>query len=156
MKKLYKHCQVIENGQDNRMKLLITISTLFLVVFSAGCRTVSGPIVAGSTAGGQRVFVACEMLRSADPAITRQGVSELFSIGGLEAYTLLHLKWIAEPNPEIRMYILEGFSQIGDHRHIADPSFPHEWIKAAMRFPSPEKDTRLRELKKYFPKDIDS
>ena len=100
---------------------------------------------------GQRLYAACEALRSGDPSIARQGVRDLFCIGGLEAYTLLHLKWIAEPHPDIRAYILEGFSKMGDHRHIADPEFPRAWIAAAKRFPSPEKEIRLRELRKYFP-----
>jgi len=122
----------------------------------AGCIT-APDLTPGNNAGnGQRIFRACESLRCGDPEIAQHGIAELFNIGGLEAFTLLHLKWIAEPNPEIRRYILKGFTKLGDHRHIADPDFPQGWVEAAKRSSSPERDARLRELEKYFPKEMKS
>jgi len=96
-------------------------------------------------------FLACETLRARDANIARSGIRALFEIGGLEAYMLLHLKWIAEPNPEIRRYILEGFTEIGDLRYIVDPIFPRKWLEATSRFAPREKAARMRELMKYFP-----
>ena len=129
------------------------IPTILLTMLLTGCAGAPDPQWANAPTGAQRVYWACENLRCSDPTIARQAISGLFGVGGLEAYTLLHLKWIAEPNPEIRKYILEGFSKIGDHRHIADPDFPQEWVKAAKRFSSPEKEIRLRELKEHFPEE---
>ncbi|MHC4336463.1 MAG: HEAT repeat domain-containing protein [Planctomycetota bacterium] len=100
------------------------------------------------------VFMYCECLRSSDPEVVLPAVDGLFEVGGLEAYMLLHLKWIAEPNTQIRNHILLGFSKIGDHRYIADPAFPRKWVEASRRFASPEKERRMYELKKYFPSDV--
>ena len=100
------------------------------------------------------VFRYCECLRSSDPEVVLPAIDGLFETGGLEAYMLLHLKWIAEPNAEIRNRILHGFSKIGDHRYIADPDFPGKWVEASERFASPEKERRMYELKRYFPSDM--
>ena len=89
-----------------------------------------------------------------DVEIVSQGVEGLFEIGGLEALTLLHLKWIAESNSEIRRRILIGFAKIGDHRYIADPNFPMEWVLAAERFRASEMEDRMKELRRYFPSDM--
>ena len=102
-----------------------------------------------------RIFSYCEMLRMSDVEIFSQGVDGLFEIGGLQALTLLRLKWIAEPNSEIRKRILVGFAKIGDHRYIADPNFPMEWVLAAERFRDSEMDARIKELRRYFPSDMD-
>ena len=100
------------------------------------------------------MFALVGGLRSHDPEVTKGVIEELFKFGGLEALMLLHFKWIEEPNPEIRKQILEGFAKIGDHRHIADPSFPKEWHDAAMRFSTPEKEQRLKEIRDYFPEEL--
>jgi len=134
----------------NMRMILISVLSVFLT----GCAVTFNPESADTRTEEQRRYWACESLGSTDPTIARQGIALLFSVGGLEAYTVLHLQWIAEPNPEIRKYILEGFSKIGDHRHIADSSFPREWVRASRRFSSPEKETRLRELKEYFPQEM--
>jgi hypothetical protein len=112
-------------------------------------------VIGGNDLKDQQIFGYCEMLRMGDSKIVKQGVDGLFKIGGLQALTILHLKWIAEQNPEIRNHILSGFSKIGDHRFIADPDFPKEWIRASKRFLDPERETRLRELRRYFPKDME-
>jgi len=102
-----------------------------------------------------RIFVYCEMLRMSNLEIVSQGVEGLFEVGGLQALTILHLKWIAESNSEIRKVILAGFAKIGDHRYIADPSFPMAWVLAAERFRDNERDARIKELRRYFLSDME-
>ena len=100
------------------------------------------------------IFRSCECLRSSDPEVIFPAIDGLFKHGCLETYMLLHLKWIAEPNPQIRDHILLGFSRIGDHRYIADPDFPKGWVEASKRFASSEKERRMGEIKKYFSADL--
>jgi len=135
----------------------MNINMLTIVLLSsllAGCVATPKVVPSDTPSDGKRIFRACESLRASDPTIARQGVQELFIVGGLEAYTILHLKWIAEPNPEIRKAILHGFSKIGDHRNIVDPGFPKEWVDAARRFSPAERRTRLQELREYFPEEM--
>ena len=135
------------------MRLRITetlLLSIFMLVYAV-CKSENNSVAGKSSNSDIRFFRACESIRCNDPEIALQGINELFEEGGLAALNILHLKWIQEPNPEIRKYILEGFVKIGDHRYIADPSFPQGWVKAASLYSSPEKEFRLEELEKYFP-----
>ena len=134
-----------------RMK---TTCAVLLVISGAGCAARHDAKRERAPVRAVRVFGACENLRASDPTVALQGIATLLDVRGLEAYTLLHLKWIAEPNPEIRKDILAGFASIGDHRYIADPGFPQEWVKAAERFSIQEREVRLRELREYFPEEM--
>ncbi len=131
-----------------------TILVSLLVLSVTGCAGRHDAASSNAPTGALRVFWACESLRASDPTIVRQAIATLFRVRGLEAYMLLHLKWIAEPNPEVRKDILAGFANIGDHRGIADPDFPQEWVKAAERFPTQEREARLRELREHFPEEM--
>jgi hypothetical protein len=131
---------------------ILTMVLVFAVL--TGCVTTPETKSTGTPTTELRIHGACENLRSSDPTVARQGIQGLFLVGGLEAYTILHLKWIAEPDPEIRNAILAGFSKLGDHRHIVDPTFPREWVLAAQRCAPSERKVRLQELNKYFPKEV--
>ena len=100
-----------------------------------------------------QMFVACERIRSRDPEIKIPVIRDLFKVRGLVAYRLLYLEWIAEPNPEFRKHILEGFKKIGDHVHIAS-DFPNDWISVSERFLAEECEQRLAELREYFPEEM--
>jgi len=103
----------------------------------------------------QQLFSASELLRMDDPKIRIKGVLMLFDLKGLYAYTTLKYMWLAESDPKVRNAILKGFRKVGDHLYIADPDFPKDWVVGIRKFDQTEKNRRLRELKKYFPTEVD-
>ena len=102
----------------------------------------------------QQFFVASELLRANDPNIRTQGVTMLFDLRGLYAYTTLKYMWLAESNPNVRKAIVKGFKKLGDHVFIADPDFPRDWVVGLKHFEQMERQKRLRELRDYFPKEV--
>lgn len=106
---------------------------IYLTVFCA-CAALTGAAAEELTQrdAAMRIHTACEELRSSDPEIKNEAVRQLFDMGGLTAYRILHLEWIADPNPEIKKQILIGFHIIGDHRHITTLGYPAAVIKDAV------------------------
>ncbi len=135
--------------------LVLLLSVVVACIVSPPPAIPESPGRMNSVPPAVRLFEACEGLRCQDPGICQPAIDQLFEVPGLISYTILHLKWIAEANPEIRNHILEKYSRPGDHRHIADPAFPQEWVDAANRFPPEERNVRLQELHTYFPGDME-
>jgi len=78
----------------------------------------------------------------------------LFNLKGLYDYTTLKYLWLAESDPNLRLEILKGFKKIGDHIYIADPEFPKYWIIGLKQYDQQERNKRLMELRRYFPKEV--
>lgn len=89
-------------------------------------------------------------LKLNDPSVVESSYDWIASHGVLGAGVAL-LKWIQEPNPQIRRYILEAYSKLGDGMFIRDGDFPKMWFDASNRFQEPERSQRLDELRKYWP-----
>jgi hypothetical protein len=134
-----------------RLYVPLTITLLAAVVVVALAGKEEGESI--SVKGEQQpikfgLYQACERIMFRDPTVKKSGIDTLFE-EGFVGYRILHLEWIAESDPEFRDYILQGFSKMGDHKHIAS-NFPQDWIDASNRFSEPERSARLAELKKYF------
>lgn len=89
-----------------------------------------------------------------NPSTRIQGVAMLFNLKGLYDYTTLKYLWLAESDPNVRLEILKGFKKIGDHIYIADPDFPKYWIIGLKQYDQQERNKRLMELRRYFPKEV--
>jgi len=96
--------------------------------------------------------------QAGDPTIVAPAIKKLCELMTTPDLMLVHYRWIASTNPQIRKTILEEFwklsSDPADYDRLGivfHDKHLTEWIGASLRFSSPEKERRLEELKAYFP-----